>query len=83
VGLPLSLAFGQGNAIRIVPFFTPAFGVGHIGADLSETGVRFLVGGGIGILSQSAGIGATLGVQRIIANGGKTVFGVGMSVIPR
>jgi hypothetical protein len=82
VGVPLSLAFGQGNAMRIVPFLTPALGVGHIGSDLSATGVRLLVGGGIGVLSQSAGIGGTLGFQRILADGSKTVFGLGMSILP-
>jgi hypothetical protein len=83
VGLPLSFAFGQGDATRIVPFLTPAFGAGHVGAGLDETGVRFLVGGGIGIVNQPAGIGVTVGAQRVIISGGKIVFGLGLSLIPR
>ena len=82
VGLPLSYAFGHGDALRVVPFLTPAFGAGNIGLGLPGTGVRFLVGGGLGILNQPSGIGVTLGVQRVIVNGGKTVFGLGLSLLP-
>jgi hypothetical protein len=83
VGLPLSYAFGSGDATRIVPFLTPAFGGGNIGMSFSGAGVRFLVGGGVGILNQPAGVGVTLGVQRVIISGGKLVFGLGLSVFPR
>lgn len=83
VGLPFSYAFGTGDATRIVPFLTPAFGAGNVDLSLSGTGVRFLVGGGVGVLNQAAGIGVTLGVQRVIVSGGKLVFGLGLSVLPR
>jgi hypothetical protein len=83
VGLPFSYAFGSGDATRIVPFLIPAFGAGNIGSSLSTTGVRFLVGGGVGVLNQPAGVGVTLGVQRVIISGGKYVVGLGLSVIPR
>jgi len=82
-GMPLSLAFGRGDAMRIVPFLTPAVGIGHVGSSLGETGVRLLVGGGVGILSQPSGIGATLGVQRVLIDGGKFLFGLGVSLIRR
>ena len=82
VGFPLSYAFGHGDALRVVPFLTPAFGARNIGLGLPGTGVRFLVGGGLGILNQPSGMGVTLGVQRVIINGGKTVFGLGLSLLP-
>ena len=83
VGLPFSYAFGSGDAMRIVPFLTPAVGAGNVDFSFSGTGLRFLVGGGVGVLNQPAGIGVTLGVQRVIISGGKLVFGLGLSVLPR
>jgi hypothetical protein len=83
IGLPLSFAFGHGAGTRIVPFLTPAFGAGHVGSGVDETGVRFLVGGGVGIVNQGSGIGVTLGAQRVIIDGGRFVFGLGLSFIPR
>lgn len=83
VGFPFSYAFGNGNATRIVPFLTPAVGAGNVDMSLSGTGVRFLVGGGVGVLNQPAGVGVTLGAQRVIISGGRLVFGLGLSVFPR
>jgi hypothetical protein len=79
VGLPVSVAFGAGTGLRVVPFFTPAFGWGHVSAGGSGDGVRFLVGGGLGFISPTSGFGVTIGAQKVIVNGGATVFGVGLT----
>ena len=80
-GLPIALLAGT-PTMRIAPFLTPAIGLGHakIVGD-SQTGERFLLGGGVTFESLTSGIGANVGFQKVFINRGKTMFGV--SVILR
>lgn len=80
-GVPLSLAIGSGaSKLQVVPFVTPALGWGRVsGGGASESGSRFMLGGGIGVLSSSSGLGLNVGVQKVFIEGGKTVFGAGFS----
>jgi hypothetical protein len=77
---PLSLAMGSATGVQFVPFVSPGFGWGHIseGSD-SESGTRFMLGGGVGIVSMNSGLGFTLGAQKVFIDGGKLVFGAGVT----
>ncbi|MDQ2766478.1 MAG: hypothetical protein M3Y30_04910, partial [Gemmatimonadota bacterium] len=78
---PLSLAIGRHSGIQLVPFVSPGFGWGHIsGGGESASGSRFMLGGGLGIVGISSGVGLTLGAQKIFVDGGKTVFGAGITL---
>jgi len=80
VGAPLSLAIGGASGLQVVPFITPAFGWGHAsGGGVSESGSRLMLGGGIGLLSASSGLGFNVGAQKVFIDGGKTVIGAGFS----
>ncbi len=77
---PLSMAMGSPTGVQFVPFVSPGFGWGHIseGSD-SESGTRFMLGGGVGIVSSNSGLGFTLGAQKVFIDGGKLVFGAGVT----
>ena len=82
-GLPIALLAGT-PTMRIAPFLTPAIGVGHLSTDTdSETGTRFLLGGGVTFESLTSGIGANVGFQKVFLNQGKTMFGVSLILRPR
>ena len=82
-GLPVALLAGT-PTLRIAPFLTPGLGVGHasINGD-GETGVRFLLGGGVTFESLTSGIGANVGFQKVFINHGKTMFGLSLVLRPR
>lgn len=86
IGAPIYLAAGKPGKVQVVPFLTPALGWGIIlpdGGD-SESGVRFMAGGGVGIVNAAPGVNLHLGFQKTFIEGGKTVFGAGLSyMIPR
>jgi hypothetical protein len=74
-GLPVALAAG-GPTLKVAPFLTPAIGFGRVSNGLSESGNRFLLGGGVGIVSTTNGLGATVGFQKAFIEGGSTTVGV-------
>ena len=77
---PLSMAMGSPTGVQIVPFVSPGFGWGRVseGGD-SESGTRFVLGGGVGIVSSNSGLGLTLGAHKVFIDGGKLVFGAGLT----
>lgn len=78
IGVPLSVS-AQSGSLRIVPFFTPAFGFGRLSDDNdSESGVRFLLGGGLGVMS-STGLALNIGFQKVFIDGGDTQVGLGVA----
>lgn len=82
-GMPLSVAIGTGG-LRVVPFVTPAIGWGHASAGgSSESGERFLLSGGVGLMSSGGSFGLTVGAHHVFIEGGKTVFGAGISLSHR
>jgi hypothetical protein len=79
-GMPLSLAIGNRAGLQVVPFVTPGFGWGRAsGGGNSVSGTRLMIGGGVGVLSSSSGLGFNVGAQKVFINGGKPVFGAGFS----
>lgn len=82
--VPFSIALGNRAGLQVVPFVSPGLGWGSINEGGSSTsGERFLLGGGIGVVSSKSGVGLTVGVQKIFISGGRTVFGAGFTVSPR
>jgi hypothetical protein len=76
IGLPVSLVVRTTTGLRIAPFLTPAFGVGYAtGGGQSESGTRFMIGGGIGIQS-AAGFLLNAGFQKVLIDEGRTTIGV-------
>lgn len=77
---PLSLAIGSQSGVQFVPFVSPGFGWGQVAGDgTSTSGSRFMLGGGLGVLSAKTGIGITIGAQRVLIDGGRTLFGAGLT----
>ena len=78
-GVPIALVAG-GSDVKIAPFLTPAIGWAHLsGNGTSDSGTRFMLGGGVTVLNTSNGISANVGFQKVFINGGDTVVGVTVS----
>ena len=83
VGLPIGLVSGGRNAgMRIVPFVTPAFGFGNTDFDDdvvnfpdSESGSRFMLGGGVGIYNPTSSVVLNIGFQHVAIENGGTQIG--------
>ena len=82
VGLPIGLVSGGRNAgMRIVPFITPAFGFGNVdfADDLdSESGSRFMLGGGVGVYNRTSNVMLNLGFQYVAIDNGGTQIGLAL-----
>lgn len=79
-GLPIALVSGP-PTLRVAPFLTPGFGWGRVsGSGNSESGTRFLLGGGVMFQSLTTGFGATVGFQKAFIQNGNTMFGVGLII---
>jgi hypothetical protein len=86
LGTPVYVGLGKPGRTQIVPFVIPALGWGLVLPDEgdSESGVRFTAGGGVGIVNVAPGLNLHLGAQKTFIQGGKTVFGGGLTyMIPR
>jgi hypothetical protein len=80
VGLPFALVLGTGP-MRFVPYVTPAFGFGRSSAGgSSESGTRFLLGGGIGLHNPESSVSLHGGFQQIFITDAKMLFGIGLSI---
>ncbi len=80
VGLPTSLSARVGGSAQLVPFFTPAFGMGLIASGgTTARGVHLMLGGGVGIARIGSGFGATLSFQKILVEGSPTQWGLGLT----
>ena len=88
VGAPvtMSLTTDAESGMRLVPYLTPAFGIGQVdGAcplvgTCERSGTRFLLGGGVGLWNPTTRISASLGVNQVLIEGGKAVYGVNVVV---
>lgn len=79
-GVPVSIALGNKQGVQFVPFVTPGVGWGRAsGGGDAASAFRPIVGGGIGVLSANSGLGFNLGVQKVLIDGGKPVFGAGFT----
>jgi hypothetical protein len=84
VGLPIGLVSSGGSAgMRIVPFITPAFGFGNVDFrdDIeTESGSRFMLGGGVGIYNPRSSIVLNLGFQYVAIDNGGTQIGLAFMI---
>ena len=78
--LPVKVTMGKN--VKVSPFVTPGFAYGRMGAEgESESGTRFMVGGGVG-LAFANGIGANFGLRKVFIEEGETQFGLGFTIRP-
>lgn len=82
-GTPFHLALGAPGHTQVVPFVTPSIGWGLAAPDHgdSESGVRFVLGGGVGVVNIAAGVTVNAGVSKTFITGGKMIFGGGLSYV--
>jgi hypothetical protein len=86
VGLPISLVPGPGprDAMRIVPFLTPAFTFSNFNPDDSdvdsESGAHFMLGGGIALYNRSSTVAFNVGFQYMAISGASTEFGLALTL---
>jgi hypothetical protein len=85
VGAPISLVPPnvQGAGMQFVPFVTPGFAFGQLSdASLSagESGTKYTVGGGVGIINRESSVSVHVGFQYIGVTNAKTMFGLGIQV---
>ncbi|MGH7627619.1 MAG: hypothetical protein ACREOJ_20160 [Gemmatimonadaceae bacterium] len=77
--LPVAVAIAAGRA-HVVPFIAPGFGFGRVsGGGDSESGTRFMLGGGVGLMDIAPGLGVSVGAKQVFLEGAKTVFGASVS----
>lgn len=86
VGLPISLVGGSGprDAMRIVPFLTPALTFSSFDPDdprfENETAVHFMLGGGLGIYNRTSTVAFNVGFQYMAITGATTQFGFALTL---
>lgn len=86
VGLPISLVPGAGprDAMRIVPFLTPAFTFSNFSPDDSnvdnQSAAHFMLGGGIALYNRSSSVAFNVGFQYMAISGASTQFGVALTL---
>jgi hypothetical protein len=88
IGAPVTIMFGATpEGMRIAPFFTPVFGIGSTTGgcpvafpSCEESGIRWVLGGGIGVWNPVSSISASIGVNQVLLDGAKPVFGVNVTL---
>ena len=88
VGAPITLSLGAGGreGMRVVPYFTPVFGIGQTSAPCpgfmicDQTGTRWVLGGGIGVWNPMSSVTASIGVNQVMLTGAKPVFGINVTL---
>jgi hypothetical protein len=77
-GVPFALVLKNGD-MTFAPFVTPGFGWGRLSAQgASQSGNRFMMGAGLGVARRN-GWGASVGMQKVFIDQGKTVLGLNLS----
>lgn len=83
VHAPTATVFHRG-AVAIAPFISPGYGFGQTDdGSQTDSGVRPMLGGGIGIANVRSGLGVTIGAERVMMDGARTVFGASLSMLGR
>lgn len=78
VRVPVSMNLSLGKTGSLVPFLSPGGGMGRLSSGgASKAGLRFLLGGGLG-LRMSSGLETTVSFSKIFIDRGATVFGVAL-----
>src|SRR5690606_16822749 len=79
VGLPISVAIGEAGAARFAAFVSPGIGLGRLsGLGDSESGMRPMLGGGVGLRLGHMTISGS--AQKIFIDEGEIQFGLGVAV---
>ena len=86
VGLPISFVPGPGprDAIRVVPYVTPAFTFENFDADdpavASQSAVHFMLGAGLALYNRTSPLAVNLGLQFMAINGASLLFGFDLTL---
>jgi hypothetical protein len=87
IGAPVTLTFAATpEGMRFAPYVVPVFGVGSTSLGCSgilaceESGTRFVIGGGVGVWNPDSSISASLGINHVMADGARPVFGVNVQL---
>jgi len=86
IGAPVALTMSGGAAtgMRIVPYLTPALGIGRLSANCGGSdscdGTRFVLGGGVGFWNPITSISASIGANHVFYPGQDPVFGVNVTI---
>jgi hypothetical protein len=86
VGIPISLVPGAGprDAMRIVPFLTPALTFANFDSDdprvESQSAVHFMLGGGLALYNPTSPVAFNFGFQYMPWSGATTQFGFGLTL---
>jgi len=75
-GVPFAIVVG-GPGLKVAPFLTPALGWARDYGDVRGA-TRFLLGGGVALMSAQNGISANFGFQKVLIDGGDVMFGVNL-----
>ena len=80
VGLPLGLHVRSAGGAEFVPYLIPGFGFAGVSGDgESESGTRFMLGGGVGVANLAGALGVHVGFQKIFLEEAPTQFGIGLT----
>jgi hypothetical protein len=84
VGAPIGLVT-RGTGMQIAPFLIPAIGFGNLSASnalggTTFSGVRYSVGGGVGVFNPASTLMVSLGFQHIFIGGSATLVGLVVSL---
>jgi hypothetical protein len=90
IGTPVTASYANGGqeALHVVAFATPIFGIGQVndagclipGCDSDPNGTRFVLGGGLGIWNPMTSLSAFIGLNRVMDESQKTIYGVGIVI---
>jgi hypothetical protein len=92
VGVPLGIS-GRSGTLTLTPYLVPRFAFGRAtekvesegfdvpaeSEELTESGSRFALGGGLGIRFDEAGFGVDVGFQHVFLKDAKTLVGIGFT----
>ena len=95
LSLPVALV-ARGAGVTVAPHITPGVGYGRLTAKVSasgsgftdssedsESGARFMLGGGAAILFTNSGLGLHLGFQKVFVKDGEATLALGLSYTMR
>lgn len=89
VGAPTTLVLGATReGMRIATYFTPVFGIGNVsagcptipGSVCENSGTRVVLGGGVGVWNPLSSISASIGINHVMMNRTRPVFGVNVII---
>lgn len=82
VSIPVAFVAGSGSW-SYAPFLSPGFGYGRLSAaGESESGTRFMLGGGLALNSPARGMAFNVGLQKVFIEDGEMQFGIGLTWHP-